>query len=109
MLKKPEKPGRAGDGQRGSQHRGVGPGDALAQAAHVAHVLFAAHGVHHAAGAEEEQRLEKGVGHQVKDARAERAHAAAQEHVAELADGGIGQNLLDVGLHQGDGGGETMR
>ena len=60
----------------------------------------------HAARAEEEQRLEERVRHQVEDARAERADAAGQKHVAELADRGVGENFLDVGLHQADGGGE---
>ena len=38
--------------------------------AHLPHVLLAAHGVDDAAGAEEEQRLEEGVRHEVEDGRA---------------------------------------
>ena len=61
---------KAGDRQRGRQHRAVRPLDLLAEAAHFAHVLLAAHGVNHAAGREEEKRLEERVRHQVEDARA---------------------------------------
>src|SRR5690348_17524988 len=52
---------KARDGQSGGQHRNVGPLDFLAQTAHAAHVLLAAHGVNHAACGEEEKRFEKGV------------------------------------------------
>ena len=78
----------------------------LAQAAHVAHVLLAGEGVDHAAGAEEEQRLEEGMRHQVVDAGGERAAADADEHVAELRNRGVGEDLLDIVLRQADGGGE---
>ena len=105
LLKKPAEAGDAGDGERADEHRPIGDGDLLAQAAHVAHVLLAAHGVDHAAGREEEQALEEGVGHQVEDARGIGADAAAEEHVAKLRNSGVGENFFDVGLHQADGGG----
>jgi hypothetical protein len=61
----------------------------------------------HAAGAEEEQRLEEGVGIEVEHADAVGLrHGEADEHVAELTDGGVRQHPLDVVLHQRDGGGE---
>ncbi len=60
-----------------------------------------------AAGAEEEQRLEEGVRHEVEHAgRVGVGDREADEHVAKLADGRVGQHLLDVVLRQRDGGGE---
>ena len=69
-------------------------GICLAQAAHLAHVLLAAHAVNHRAGGEEEQRLEERVRHQVEDGGRVGRDAAAQEHVAELRDGGVGSTRL---------------
>src|SRR5207248_795640 len=68
--------------------------------------LLAAHGMNDAARREKEQSFEEGVGHQVEDARGERANSAGEEHVAKLADSGIGKHALDIGLHQTDGSGE---
>jgi hypothetical protein len=44
-----------------------GDGEFLAQAAHLAHVLFAAQAVDDGACGKEEQCFEEGVGHQVED------------------------------------------
>ena len=106
LAEKARKAGGAGNRERGGQHRGIGPRNALAQAAHAPHILLAAHGMDHAAGAEKEQSFEEGVSHQMKDAGAKRPYAASQEHVAQLADGRIGENFFDVSLNQSDGGGK---
>ena len=99
----------AGDGDDAGGHGPEGDGDALAEAAHLAHVLLAGEGVDDGAGGEEEQRLEEGVGHQVEDAGLVGADSAGEEHVAELRDGGVGEDALDVVLDEADAGGEDGR
>ena len=68
------------------------------EAAVVAHVDVVVHGVHDRARPEEQARLEEAVGQQVGDAErvAVRTEPHREEHVADLADRGVGQHLLDV-------------
>jgi hypothetical protein len=56
-----------------------------------------------AAAAEEEQTLEEGVGHQVEDGRDPGARPECEDHEAELADGRVGDDPLDVVLCERDG------
>ena len=65
-------------------------------------VIGAVHREDHRARAEEQQRLEEGVRHEVEDARRVRAHADADEHVAELRHRRIREHLLDVPLLEAD-------
>jgi hypothetical protein len=69
----------------------------------VRHFLVTAHGVNHAARRKEQQAFEERVRHQVEHAGSVGADAEAQEHVAQLRDGGVGENFFDVRLHQADG------
>ena len=64
------------------------------------------HGVDDAAGAEEEEGLEPSVGEDMEEACRKPRGAEAEEHVAQLGDGGVGQHLLDIALHQADAGGK---
>ena len=93
----------AGDRQRAERHRPEGDGDAFAQAAIIAHVLLMVHRMDDRAGAQEQQRLEEGVGEEVEHRRAIGADARSEEHVAQLRTGRIGDDALDVGLHRADG------
>ena len=54
------------------------------------------------AGAEEQQRLEERVGDQMEHAHRHAADAEAHHHVAELRDGGVGEDAFDVVLRDGD-------
>ena len=76
--------------------------DLLAQPAHLAHVLLAAHGVDHRARAEEQQALEEAVREQVEDAGRPGPGAERHEHEAQRRDGGVGDHLLDVVLGDRD-------
>ena len=74
----------SGDGEGGDTHGQERPWNVGAQAAHLAHVLFAVDGMDDGSGREEEEALEESVGHQVKDSGREGSDAAGHEHVAEL-------------------------
>ena len=68
MLKKPGKRKDAGKRQAAHGESQVRVGQAVPQAAEPPHVDHVAHRVHHAAGREEQQRLEERVGEQVEHA-----------------------------------------
>src|SRR6267142_4657482 len=96
LAKEARKRRETRDCQCCSEHGEVRPADLFAEPAHAVHVLLAAHGVNHAARREEEKCFEKGMRHQMKNASGERANATSEKHVAQLADRGIRQNLLDI-------------
>ena len=93
----------AGNRQHANQH---GDGSDLhpgIQAAHFRHLLLVMAAMNDAAGAEEEQRLEESVRDEMEQPCHPAADAKRQHHVAELADGRVGQHLLDVGHDDGNG------
>ena len=51
---------------------------------------------------QEQERLQAAVRQQMEDRRRERADAARHDHEADLADGRVREDLLDVGLRQRD-------
>jgi hypothetical protein len=61
------------------------------------------------AAAEEEERLEERVGHQVERACGVRPDSHRGEHVPELRYGRVRQHALDVVLHESNGGGHQRR
>src|SRR5208283_4426566 len=77
-----EREGRGHEGPEGYRHF-------VAQAAHLAHVLLAAHRMNHRAGAEEQASLEERMRHQMEDRSRVRANAERREHVAKLAHGRV--------------------
>ena len=84
------------------EHRPVRDRDLPPEAAHPAHVLLLVDRVDDRAGVEEQQALEKAVGHEVEDRRRPGADPERGEHVAELAQRRIREDALDVGLRQRD-------
>jgi hypothetical protein len=81
----------------------------IAQAAHAANVLLLVAAVDDGACAQEEQRLEEGMRDEMEHADGDAADAEAHHHVAELRDGGVGEDALDVVLRDGDERAEERR
>ena len=99
----------AGDGQRADGHRGKRNRQVPLQGAHAPHVLLPRHRMDDRAAAEEQQRLEEGMRHQMEHPNREGTHTDSREHVAKLRDRGVGQHALDVVLHQPDRRGQERR
>jgi hypothetical protein len=91
------------DRERPERHRHVPP-----KPAHPRHQV-AADRVDHAAGGEEEQRLERGVRQQVEEGGGGGADRERTGHVADLGDGGPGEHALDVVLRGRDERAEQQR
>ncbi len=72
---------------------------------HLEDVVLFLHGLDDAPRPQEQQGLEEGVGQEVKHAADDIRGPHRQNHVAHLADGGVGQHPLHVGLGQGRQGG----
>ena len=60
-------------------------------------------------GGHEQQRLEEGVGHQVKQPGGVGADGHAHDHVADLRHRRVGDHALDVRLHERDRAGDQQR
>ena len=105
----------AGEAREADQRQGADPHHRIGDlhlapdAAHLAHVLLAGHGVDDRTRAQEQQRLEEGMRVEVEDAGRVGADAAGKEHVAELRAGRVGDHPLDVELGQPDRGGKDRR
>ena len=108
----------ARDGEAADEEAHIGDRHVLAQPTHIL-VEVAAHDHDDGTGAEEEQRLEHGVGEEVEHgchvAQATmmvvegEADTQGHEHVGDLRDRGEGQSALDVGLRTGHGSGVEGR
>ncbi len=97
------------DGDGADEEGPVGFGQFFTQSAHASDILFPSQCVDHASGTQKEQRFEKRVGGEVEHRPGEGTHTQPDKHIAQLADGGIGQDFLDVVLENGDGGGKKCR
>ena len=106
LAEEPGKSRRAGNRECSHEHRPESPRNFLAQTAHLAHVLFAAHRVNHAACRKKQQSLEERMRHQMEYTGAESSHTAGQEHVAELRHRRVRQNFFDISLYQANCRGE---
>ena len=73
-----------------------------ASAAHLPDVLLVMQHDDDRTGAEEEQRLEKRVREKVKHRRFTGSQTDGHHHVAELRQGGVGEDAFDVVLLRGD-------
>ncbi len=112
LAEEPSKGGHAGERRGTHEERGRRDRHHPPQAAESPHVDHASHGVHDRTGAEEQQCLEAGVCEQVEDRGSEAeqgAGAKAREHVAQLADRGVGEHPFEIVLDRPDEGGHQRR
>lgn len=107
---RPEAGGDVGDGDEGGGADGEGDGGDghfPEEAAHFPDVLLVVAGVDDGPGAEEEEGFEPCVGEEVEHACLADEEADCHDHVAELGEGGVGEDFFNVVLLGGhEGGGE---
>src|SRR5579883_231653 len=96
---------QAGEGASTDDEGPEGKRQLGAQAAHAEHILLM-HGMNDYSCGEEEQRLEKGMRHEMEQGRRPCAQPESEKHIADLADGGIGQYTFNVALRERAEGGE---
>ena len=104
--------GHARDGKAGDKIGDPDDRKFFAEAAHEEKVLLAVKGMNHRARAEEQASLEESVGEKVEHAGGDaqqRSRSQTEEHVAELADRGIGEHALEVVLRKRDQGRHQCR
>ncbi len=85
LEKKPEKPGNPISASEPDQRSPIRDRHVFPQAAHIADVLIMMHGDDHRTGAEEQQRLEKSVRHEMEDAGGISRGAQGHCHIAQVA------------------------
>ena len=100
--------GQGGQRRRADQETPEHHRQAGAQATHAENIVLVVQAVDDRSCGEEQQRLEKGMGYQVENAGGVGADAKGQEHVTDLADGGVGQDALDIVLGQGGESGQQQ-
>src|SRR5246127_3988418 len=84
---------KACDRESRGRHGHESPWDVLPQPTDLAHALLAADGMNYRARREKQEPLEECVRHQVKDSGRVRRNAACHEHVTQLRDGRVSQDL----------------
>src|SRR5213594_28633 len=90
--------GKTGDGQCSGEKCFVRPGHQASEAAHLSYILDTSHSMNDTTGGKKKERLEERMSHQVEDAGGIGSGAAREEHVSKLADCGVCENFLDIGL-----------
>ncbi len=79
------------------------------QAAHPLDVVLPVQGQDHRSRSQEQEGLEEGMGDEMKHRGSIGPEARRQEHEAQLGNGGVGEDLLDIGLDAADAGGKDGR
>ena len=70
----------------------------FSESAHLAHILFAMDAMDDATGSKKKTSFKESMGYEMKDRGSVCAYSASHEHVANLADCGIGQHTFDIKL-----------
>ena len=93
----------AGQSERSDNHHPIGSRNKLTQTTHFTHILFVGNCVNNRTSPKKEQCFEKCVSEQMENARAIGANTERHEHVTKLRTRRIGNDTLDIVLHQTDG------
>ena len=77
----------------------IGDRQIFFESAHFLNILLIVHCMDDGTGTKEEERFEKSVRQQMKDACTECRHTHSKKHIPKLADCGICENFLDIVLY----------